>query len=156
MNASSRTPLPDFLPARVAAAGDTPWIPVSAEKSWKPLRFLPDGRGFVELLRMTPGAVMPLHRHTGEIHAYNLTGSRTLCTGEVVGPGDYVYEPPGNTDWWKVTGTEEMVALVVVMGAVEFVDAAGNVKSRADAHSQWESYLDHCRRHGWPVLDLTG
>ena len=42
---------------------------------------------------MQPGAIMPLHRHTGEIHAYNLAGTRTLCTGEVIGPGDYVFEP---------------------------------------------------------------
>lgn len=146
--------LQEFLPARTAAAADTPWIPMSVEKSWKPLRFFRDGRGFVELLRMRPGAVMPLHRHTGEIHAYNLAGTRTLCTGEVIGPGDYVYEPPGNTDWWKVTGEEEMTALVVVMGAVEFIDAAGTVRSRADAHSQHQAYRDHCARHGLMARDL--
>lgn len=155
MTVPSRSALQDFLPARVAAGPDTPWIPMNAEKSWKPLRFLKDGRGFVELLRMAPGAVMPLHRHTGEIHAYNLAGTRTLCTGEVIGPGDYVYEPPGNTDWWKVTGEDEMTALVVVMGAVEFIDAGGAVKSRADAHSQLQAYRDYCARHGLPLLDLV-
>ena len=148
-------PLPrrEFLPARIGP-GEAPWIPMSAEKSWKPLRFFRDGRGFVELLRMAPGAVMPLHRHTGEIHAYNLTGHRTLCTGEVIGPGDYVYEPPGNTDWWKVTGDAEMTALVVVMGTVEFLGPGDVVKSRADAHSQLQAYREHCARHGVPMLDL--
>ncbi|GAA5067944.1 cupin domain-containing protein [Lysobacter panacisoli] len=145
----------DFLPGRVAPASATPWIPMNAEKSWKPLRFFADGRGFVELLRMSPGALMPLHRHTGEIHAYNLTGTRTLCTGEVIGPGDYVYEPPGNADWWKVTGDEEMIALVVVMGEVEFIDAAGAVRSRASAATQLQAYRDHCQRLGLPVLDLV-
>jgi uncharacterized protein YdeI (YjbR/CyaY-like superfamily) len=43
--------------------------------------------GFVELLRMEPGVATPLHRHSGEIHAYKLGGSRQLCTGEVIGPG---------------------------------------------------------------------
>ncbi len=148
-------PIDDFLPARVAAGGDTPWIPMSAEKSWKPLRFLAGGRGFVELLRMAPGAIMPLHRHTGEIHAYNLAVTRTLCTGEVIGPGDYVYEPPGNTDWWRVTGDAEMTALVVVIGAVEFLGPGGVVTSRADAHSQRHAYEAWCAESGLPVLDLA-
>ena len=150
-----RRPIDAFLPARVAAAGDTPWIPMSPEKSWKPLRFLEDGRGFVELLRMKPGAIMPLHRHSGEIHAYNLAGTRTLCTGEVIGPGDYVYEPPGNTDWWRVTGDVEMTALVVVIGAVAFLGPGNVVTSRADAHSQRRQYEAWCAENGLPVLDLS-
>jgi len=148
-------PIDDFLPARIATAKDTPWIPMSPEKSWKPLRFLEGGRGFVELLRMRPGAIMPLHRHTGEIHAYNLAGTRTLCTGEVIGPGDYVYEPPGNTDWWRITGDEEMTALVVVIGAVEFLGPGGMVISRADAQSQRHAYETWCARNAVPVLDLS-
>jgi 2,4'-dihydroxyacetophenone dioxygenase len=148
-------PIDDFLPARIAAAKDTPWIPMSPEKSWKPLRFLENGRGFVELLRMKPGAIMPLHRHTGEIHAYNLAGTRTLCTGEVIGPGDYVYEPPGNTDWWRITGEEEMTALVAVMGAVEFLGPNDTVMSRADAQSQRCAYEAWCLEHGVQVVDLS-
>ena len=150
-----RRPIDDFLPARIAAAKHTPWIPMSPEKSWKPLRFLKDGRGFVELLRMRPGAIMPLHRHTGDIHAYNLAGTRTLCTGEVIGPGDYVYEPAGNTDWWRVTGAEEMTALVVVMGVVEFLGPGNTVVSRADAHSQRAAYEAWCAEHGSGMLDLS-
>jgi len=150
-----RRPIDDFLPARVAAARDTPWIPMSDVKSWKPLRFLGGGRGFVELLRMSPGAIMPLHRHTGEIHAYNLAGTRTLCTGEIIGPGDYVYEPPGNTDWWRVTGDEVMTALVVVIGAVEFLGPGHAVISRADALSQRRAYESWCAQHDVPVLDLS-
>jgi quercetin dioxygenase-like cupin family protein len=104
---------------------------------------------------MEPGVVMPLHRHTGEIHAYNLVGSRQLCTGEVVGPGDYVYEPPGTIDWWKIVGNEPMVALVVVMGEVEFLDANHVVKERASAQTQLKVYHDYCAQHGLPVLDLV-
>lgn len=144
----------DYLPARISGHAAAPWIPASPQKQWKPLRFFADDRGFVELLRMTPGAVMPLHRHTGEIHAYNLAGQRQLCTGEVIGPGDYVYEPPGNTDWWKVVGGEPMTALVVVMGAVEFLGPGEVVNARASAQTQLAAYRDYCQQHGLPVLDL--
>ncbi|ALN78492.1 cupin domain-containing protein [Lysobacter antibioticus] len=147
--------LHDYLPARFSANADLPWIPSSTPgKAAKPLRFLADDQGFVELLRMDPGVVMPLHRHTGEIHAYNLSGSRLLCTGELIGPGDYVYEPPGNTDWWKIVGDEPMIALVVVMGAVEFLGPGGVVRMRATAETQRAEYEQYCREHGLPLRDL--
>lgn len=145
----------EYLPARICSSADLPWIPDSPEKSWKPLRFFADGRGFVELLCMAPGAVMPLHRHTGEIHAYNLSGQRQLCTGEVLGPGDYAYEPPGNIDWWKVVGDEPMTVLVVVMGTVEFLGPGQVVKARASAQTQLKAYHDYCQQHGLPLLDLV-
>ncbi|MFD0320662.1 cupin domain-containing protein [Lysobacter gummosus] len=114
-----------------------------------------DDRGFVELLRMDPGVTMPLHRHTGEIHAYNLSGTRQLCTGELIGPGDYVFEPPGNVDWWKIVGAEPMIALVIVMGAVEFLGPGDTVRLRASAQTQRAEYERYCRDHRRPILDLT-
>lgn len=148
--------LRDYLPARISASADLPWIPSStAGKYAKPLRFFADDRGFVELLRMDPGVAMPLHRHSGEIHAYNLSGTRQLCTGELIGPGDYVFEPPGNVDWWKIVGDEPMLALVVVMGTVEFIGPGDSVRLRVTAATQRAEYERYCREHRWPVRDLT-
>lgn len=145
-----------FLPARLTAGDDTPWVPSATPgKTSRPLRFLAGDRGFVELLRMAPGMVMPLHRHTGEIHAFNLRGSRVLCTGERIDAGGYVYEPDGQVDWWKVVGDEPLLALVVVMGEVEFLDADGGVRARASAATQRAAYERHCRALGLPVADLT-
>lgn len=144
-----------YLPARFTATAGLPWIPSATPgKSAKPLRFLANDGGFVELLRMEPGVIMPLHRHRGEIHAYNLVGSRQLCTGEVIGPGDYVYEPPGNTDWWKIVGNEPMVALVIVMGTVEFLVPGGGAAKVVSARTQLAEYEDYCREHGLTVQDL--
>lgn len=148
--------LGEYLPAHFSRSADLPWIPSATPgKSAKPLRFFGNDRGFIELLRMEPGVVMPLHHHTGEIHAWNLTGSRQLCTGEVIGPGDYVYEPPGNTDWWKIVGDETMVAFVIVMGAVEFLGPGGTVRARASADTQLAEYERYCREHGLVLQDLV-
>jgi 2,4'-dihydroxyacetophenone dioxygenase len=137
--------LHSYLPARVAGASDSPWVPSDTPgKSARLLRFLPDDEGFVELLRMEPGVAMHLHRHSGEIHAHNVSGSRQLCTGEVIGPGDYVYEPAGNVDWWRVVGDETLVALVVVRGTVEFLAADGSVRSTADALTQRNELERYC------------
>lgn len=144
-----------YLPARIASAHDMPWIPESPVKSWKPLRFFADGRGFVEMMRMSPGATMPLHRHTGEIHAFNLEGERVLCTGERVGPGEYVYEPPGNTDWWKVVGEVPLTVFVVVHGEVEFLSADGAVRHRVCAATQLDAYRQYCEANGLGMLDLV-
>lgn len=83
---SALNTLQQYLPARFSTTA-LPWIPSGTPgKSAKPMRFLPGGSGFVELLRMEPGVVMPLHRHTGEIHAYNLSGSRQLSRPTIMLP----------------------------------------------------------------------
>ncbi|RNF81903.1 anti-sigma factor [Lysobacter psychrotolerans] len=144
-----------YLPARLAQGGRLPWIPATTPgKSSMPLRFFRDNRGFVELLRMEPGVEMPLHRHIGATHAYHLSGSRQLSTGEIFGPGDYECEPPGNTDAWKIVGDEPLTALVIVMGEVEFLGPDGGVRGRANADSQWQEYRRHCHEHGLALLDL--
>ncbi|MEO5627099.1 MAG: 2,4'-dihydroxyacetophenone dioxygenase family protein [Dokdonella sp.] len=142
------------LPARVLAQACAPWVPLSAGKAFKPLRLFADNRGFVELLRLDPGTAIPLHRHTGEVHAFNLEGTRELDSGERVGPGDYVYEPAGNTDAWKVVGDVPLVVLVIVTGAVEYLDADGAVIGRYTAERLFDLYLAHCEGAGIEPLDL--
>jgi quercetin dioxygenase-like cupin family protein len=110
-----------------------PWVPLGDGKSFKPLLFLPDDRGWVQLLRLEPGTVMKRHRHTGEVHAWNVRGRRRLMTGEIVGPGGYVYEPAGNTDTWEAIGDEPLIVHVVVYGAVEYLDDEGRVIARVSA-----------------------
>ena len=144
-----------FLPARAIGHGTVPWVPLSPGKSFKPLRFLRDDRGFVELMWLDPGEEIPLHRHTGEVHALNLEGSRKLNTGEIVGPGDYVYEPAGNVDSWKVVGDVPLVVMVVVTGAVEYLDAEGRVTRRYTAQTLRDLYDAYCRSRGIGVRDLV-
>ena len=144
------------LTARVVHEDASPWIPSSTPgKFSRPLIFLANDRGFVELLRMEPGTAMPVHRHTGEVHVFNVRGSRQLCTGERVEAGDYVYERAGLCDGWMVLGDEPLLALVVVMGEVQFLDADGKVCARASAATQRADYVRHCVQCGLPLADLS-
>jgi 2,4'-dihydroxyacetophenone dioxygenase len=123
------------------------WVPTGPGKSFRPLRFGPDG--WSELMRLEPGSVVARHRHTGEVHAYNLSGSRQILdTGEVIGPGDYVYEPAGNVDTWLAVGDEPCVVHIKVVGAVEYLDETDEVVGSADAASQQATYLDWCEAQG--------
>jgi quercetin dioxygenase-like cupin family protein len=139
----------------LAAAETVPWVPLSRGKSFKPLRFLANDRGFVELLRLEPGEAIARHRHSGEVHAFNLQGERELDTGERVGPGGYVHEPEGNVDSWKVIGDEALIVMVVVMGAVEYLDADGKVADRYTASTLRDIYERYCAAAGIPAVDLA-
>ncbi|HEU4662658.1 MAG TPA: anti-sigma factor [Dokdonella sp.] len=135
-------------------AGALPWIasPTTGRAS-KLLRVYGD-RGFAELIRMEPGVAMPLHRHAGEVHAWNLAGERVLHTGERVVAGGYVHEPPGTVDWWKAVGDEPLVALVVVFGSVEFLGPGDTVCARVTAASRLADYERHCRETGRRAVDV--
>jgi quercetin dioxygenase-like cupin family protein len=133
-----------------------PWIPLGPGESFKPLRFLPQDRGRVLLLRLEPGTVVPRHRHLGEVHALNLAGQRQLDTGEIVGPGGYVYEPVGNVDSWASVGDEPVVVHITAYGAMEYLDEDGAVLRRDSAASLRERYERHCAENGLEPLDLGG
>jgi quercetin dioxygenase-like cupin family protein len=146
---------PACSPARSISDDEVPWVPLGEGKSFKPLRFLKDNRGFVELIRIDPGVEIPLHRHTGAVHAFNLEGTRELCSGEVIGPGGYVYEPPGNLDSWKVIGDVTLVVLVVVMGTIEYLGPDNTVTRSFDAETLLGMYREHCEANGLQPLDLA-
>jgi 2,4'-dihydroxyacetophenone dioxygenase len=93
-------PAQSAQPASPLHTATMTWIPTGGGKAFRPLRFHADG--WSELMRLEPGSLVPRHRHTGEVHAYNLAGTRQILgTDEIVGPGDYVYEPAGNVDAWQ-------------------------------------------------------
>jgi hypothetical protein len=61
------------------------WIATGPGKSFRPLRF--ESHGWSELMRLEPGSVVALHRHTGDVHAYNLSGTRQILdSGETIAP----------------------------------------------------------------------
>lgn len=52
------------------------WIPLREGVSFRPVRFGLDG--WTLQLRVEPGTTIARHRHTGEVHALNISGSREL------------------------------------------------------------------------------
>ncbi|WP_394824605.1 2,4'-dihydroxyacetophenone dioxygenase family protein [Pendulispora albinea] len=125
------------------------WVPLREGLSFKPITFYPDGSGWQLLLRLEPGTVIPPHRHTGEVHGFNLSGSRFLInTKETVGPGTYVYEPPGNADTWKQIGDEPCIVHIEVKGRIEYLDDRGTIVRTVDAKSSQKTYLDWCAETG--------
>jgi 2,4'-dihydroxyacetophenone dioxygenase len=142
-------------PAHLTAADDTPWVPLGPGRAFKPIRFQRNDAGYVALMRVDPGIAIPLHRHTGSIHAYGIAGTRRLGSGEIVGPGDYVFEPVGNTDTWATEGDDAVVVLIIVSGAVEYLADDGSVSARYSAKTQETVYRNYCQEIGIQPLDLV-
>jgi 2,4'-dihydroxyacetophenone dioxygenase len=118
-----------------------PWAELSPGFSLKLLRGTSDRDTRALLLRLEPGTIIATHRHEGEVHAFNLVGQRKILeTGQVIGPGGYVYEPPGNVDSWMAVGDEPVVVFVTVRGAMETLDTRGGVLERSSTATIAEAY----------------
>ena len=142
--------------AALRRAGLNAWIAEGDGKWSLPLQFLPDGSGWVELMRLEPGVRIGLHRHTGEVHALTLAGARRLNDGRVVQAGEYIHEPAGNTDWWQAVGDEDLVVHVVVKGAVEYLGPHHSVRQRITVAERIAGYRAHCAAIGAQPVDLGG
>jgi hypothetical protein len=128
-------------------AASIAWVPLRAGLSFRPLHFAPDGYSLQ--LRLEPGVTIPRHRHTGDVHAYNLEGSRELIeTGERVPRGTYVYEPSGNIDTWRCVGDVPCIVQITLKGRVEYLDDRGEVRDATDTHTAREAYLRFCSLQG--------
>lgn len=138
-----------FTCPHAVAPDNVPWVPTQEGVAAKPLRFSPDLSGYVLMLRVEPGTVIPRHRHTGEVHGVVLQGQRRLLdTGDVLTAGGYVYEPAGNVDSWMAVGDDPLVCFIVVSGDVEYLGEDGHVVRRSNARSLRDAYLRRCSEEG--------
>jgi 2,4'-dihydroxyacetophenone dioxygenase len=82
------------------------------------------------------------------VHAFNLSGTQQILgTGELVGPGDYVYEPNGNIDSWQAVGRHTLRRAHQSRRRRGLLDADGHVTERSDSASQHATYLAWCQQH---------
>ncbi|HSM95704.1 MAG TPA: hypothetical protein VLT91_06655 [Rhizomicrobium sp.] len=126
---------------------DQHWMPLEPGVHARPLRFAGEERTLQ--LRVDPGVVIGRHRHAGFVHAFNVSGRRALLgTGEIAGPGAYVYEPPGNEDSWQCIGDEPCIVQISMSGRLEYLDGDGNVTGFTDTPGLRTQYLDWCRANG--------
>jgi quercetin dioxygenase-like cupin family protein len=88
---------------------------------FKPLRVDVEAGVWVVLGIFSPGAVVPLHYHTGIAETYTLAGSWHYLEypDQMQTPGSYLYEPGGSVHTFVCpdTNTEDTVLLVRAEGA---------------------------------------
>ncbi|BCJ69128.1 cupin domain-containing protein [Polymorphospora rubra] len=98
------------------------WIPLGNGVAFKPLAF---GPGDVRqlLLRVEPGTVVSRHRHTGDVHAFNI-------------------------DSWMAVGDEPCVIHIRVSGELQNLADDGTVVGSTDTASMHRRYLAWCESTG--------
>ena len=103
--------------------------------------------------KFKPGTTIQTHKHTGQVHAFTLSGSwHYLESPEAVNrAGSYLYEPAGSVHTLHVpdTNTEETEAVFTIYGANLNLDESGNVTMVIDAHAMLPIYQAMCEaQHG--------
>jgi 2,4'-dihydroxyacetophenone dioxygenase len=133
-------------------SADLAWVPLSPGIAFKPIVFFPNDTGYQLLLRVEPGAVVPRHHHTGDVHAFVLSGERRISgCPDVIRAGSYVYEPVGNVDSWEAIGTVACVVHIEANGRVEYLDNDDNVVRFTDAATARCAYVEWCERTDTPT-----
>lgn len=121
------------------------WVPQSADVSFRPLILCVSQGYYVNILRVRASGVLSRHRHSGPVHALTLRGKWHYLEHDwVANPGDYAFEPPGETHTLVVPdGVEEMAVLFHVTGGYTYVDAFGAAVGYEDVFTK----LDNVRKY---------
>ena len=125
---------------------DLPWMPLGGGVWIRPLRFSGEERSLQ--LKVDPGVTITRHHHAGDVHAFNVSGSRRLDSGEIAGPGAYVYEPAGNEDSWTCVGDEPCVVQITMSGRLTYIGGNDERQSYTDTPKLRAEYLEWCRETG--------
>jgi 2,4'-dihydroxyacetophenone dioxygenase len=139
--------VPDVMIAGgLALDGDErEWVPQSETVSFKPLLLDVSQGYYLNILRVRASGVLSRHRHHGPVHAFTLRGTwRYLEHDWVASPGDYVFEPAGETHTLVIPDdVPEMATLFHVTGGYTYVDPYGVATGYEDVFTK----LEHATQH---------
>ena len=97
-------------------AGDRPWTDTPLPGIQMKVLSMDQARGMATMLiRATPGAVYPSHRHSGPEECYVIRGS-VVIDGRVLRAGDF-HHADADSDHGEITTTEG--AEVLIVGAID-------------------------------------
>ena len=144
----------------VARSADIPWVPQGSGNVWfKPLRISVAQNRWVNLLKVTRGGVVNRHRHLAEVEGWVIQGQWHYVEHDwSAGPGDFVYEPPGDVHTLVADVADEeqpMLTLFSIHGSIEYVDENDEPVHVETAETKLRRYLEHCAAAGIAPLDLA-
>ncbi|TDG16594.1 cupin domain-containing protein [Paraburkholderia silviterrae] len=139
----------------------TPWLPfapINDKIHLKYFRINPVTGEVVLLMKAAKGEGAHIHRHTGTVMVYTLSGRWKYDQhGWIAEAGDFVFEPSESShSFTNLSDDDNGTALVVSTGELHFLDEQGNVTHVETWRTALNRYQAYCKRHGLPEVDLIG
>jgi 2,4'-dihydroxyacetophenone dioxygenase len=128
-----------------------PWIEALPGIELKVLRVVESQGLWVIRNRFAPGTTIETHRHTGDVHAWTISGSWRYAEYGIDYPaGTYVYEPANSVHTLSVpAGQREPADVLFVMhGANLILGPGGEVTRVDDGPAVLAYYLLMCEARG--------
>jgi 2,4'-dihydroxyacetophenone dioxygenase len=132
---------------------DAPWADTGTGVDLKLVRFDPMKGTWVIRNRFSPGTRLQIHRHTGPVDGFTLSGRWHYLEYDFYSTaGSYIYEPANSVHTLDVpednTGTTDV--LFVIEGALLNLDPDGQVESYTDGPAIVEVYFALLEAAGVP------
>ncbi|WP_167555300.1 2,4'-dihydroxyacetophenone dioxygenase family protein [Gottfriedia acidiceleris] len=135
---------------------ELPWIPWVENAEIKILKVNPISGQFFALIKASEGAVLPPHYHHGTVIVYTIQGAWNYEGEEwIAKAGDVIFEPAGSLHQPVMHSKEDVIALNILDGLLEFQDTDGNPLFQLNWVSALEMYKEHCDVHGLEFKDLS-
>lgn len=115
-----------------------------------------EGGRYAVRMRFRPGVQIVPHKHTGEVHAFTISGKWTYleyADSPANVTGSYLFEPPGTVHTLKIADDagDWTEIFFVLYGAMLHMDEAGAIIGVTDAQSVIDDYAQLLAEQGKPV-----
>jgi 2,4'-dihydroxyacetophenone dioxygenase len=149
---------PETIGAHHLSGSDLPWVPfvpVSDKIAFRYLKIDPARGEITALMRIPAGEGAHLHRHTGTVVVYTITGAWRYDQHDWTSKaGDYVFESADSSHSFTTVGDEDVTAFVIVQGELQFLDASGGVAYVENWRSALDRYRTFCKAQGVEPHDV--
>jgi hypothetical protein len=138
---------------------DLPWVPFTPYNpavAVKLLKVDPVTGQTITMLRVPGGEGLGVHNHYGTVIVHTIQGAwRYLEHDWVSRAGDLVYESAGSQHTLQVEPGEDLIAFIIVEGALEFIDPEGKSLGLENWKTFLERYYRYCEEKKIRTKDLT-
>jgi 2,4'-dihydroxyacetophenone dioxygenase len=132
---------------------NAPWVDAGNGVELKLVRFDRMAGTWVIRNRFQPGARLQIHRHTGPVDGFTLSGRWHYLEYDFYSTaGSYIYEPAGSVHTLDVPSDnrDSTDVLFVIEGALLNLDPQGNVESAVDGEGVLQAYYALLEAAGQP------
>jgi 2,4'-dihydroxyacetophenone dioxygenase len=139
----------------------TPWIPftpISDKILLKYFKIEPITGEVVLLMKAGKGQGAHIHRHTGTVMVYTLSGRWKYDQHDwVAEAGDFVFEPSESAhSFTNLSDDDNGTALVVSTGELHFLDEKGKTTHVETWRTALTRYRDYCSKNRLTEINMLG